>query len=42
MNGLIWFLLEVAVAVALLVGVVWLTWPRPEKEDADEDPPGKS
>ncbi|MFZ9561255.1 MAG: hypothetical protein ACO273_03125 [Burkholderiales bacterium] len=41
MNGLIWFLLEVAVAVSLLVGVVWLTWPRPEKDDDGEDQPGK-
>jgi hypothetical protein len=40
MSGLMWFLIEVAVAVALLVGIVWLTWPR--REDDDADPPGKS
>ena len=35
-----WFLLEVLVAVSLLVGIVWLTWPR--REDDDPDPPDKS
>jgi len=38
MSGLMWLLLEAALAVALLVGIVWLTWPRGD----DEDKPGKS
>ena len=40
MNGLIWFLIEVVVAVSLLVGIVWLTWPR--RNDDDPDSPGES
>jgi hypothetical protein len=37
-----WFLIEVAVAVSLLVGIVWLTWPRREDDDSDSGPSGKS
>ena len=40
MNGLSWCLIEVGVAVSLLVGIVWLTWPR--REDDDSDASGKS
>lgn len=36
MSGLMWYLIEAAVAVALLVGIVWLTWPRRDEDD-DED-----
>jgi hypothetical protein len=38
MSGLLWYLLEAAVAVVMLVGIVWLTWPR---RDNDADPPDK-
>jgi len=37
MSGLTWFLIEVAVALALLLGFVWWTWPR-----KDDDDPGSS
>jgi len=40
MSGLVWLLIEIAVAVSLLVGIVWWTWPR--HEDDDPDPPGPS
>ena len=29
------FLLEAAVALGLLLFIVWWTWPRPEKKDDD-------
>lgn len=35
MTGLMWYLIEAAVAVALLGGIVWLTWPRGDDDDAD-------
>jgi len=31
---LFWFLLEAGVALALLLGIVWWTWPRKRQEDA--------
>lgn len=34
-----WYLIEAAAAMALLGGIVWLTWPR---KDDDDDEPGKS
>ena len=36
---LFWLLLEAGVALALLLGIVWWTWPREhveEKKDGDE------
>jgi hypothetical protein len=30
------FLLEAAVALGLLVFIVWWTWPRPEKKDEEQ------
>lgn len=33
MDGLMWLLLEAALALALLVGIVWLTWPRRDDDD---------
>lgn len=42
MSGLMWYLIEAAVAVALLGGIVWLTWPRRDDDDADDaDESGK-
>ena len=40
MTGLMWYLIEAAVAVALLGGIVWLTWSRRDDDDPDES--GKS
>lgn len=34
-----WYLIEAAAAMALLGGIVWLTWPR---KDDDDDEPGQS
>ncbi len=42
MTGLMWYLIEAAVAVALLGGIVWLTWPRRDDGDDDPDESGKS
>lgn len=39
MSGLIWFLAEVALAVGLLLGIVWLTWPRRDDADGDDSAP---
>lgn len=36
MTGLMWYLIEAAVAMALLGGIVWLTWPRRDDDDTDE------
>jgi hypothetical protein len=33
MEGLLWLLLEAAVALAILVLIVWWTWPRRESDD---------
>lgn len=40
MDGLMWYLIEAAVAMGLLGGIVWLTWPR--KDDDDTDGNGKT
>ncbi len=40
MSGLMWYLIEAAVAVALLGGIVWLPWPRRDADD-DADDSGK-
>lgn len=37
MSGLIWFLIEVVIAVALLAGIVWWTWPRREADKSETD-----
>jgi hypothetical protein len=31
---LFWFLLEAAVALLALIGIVWWTWPRQNKSDS--------
>jgi len=31
-------LLEAGVALALLLGIVWWTWPRPRRKDDDGKP----
>jgi hypothetical protein len=36
MESLFWFVLEAAVALALLIGIVWWTWPRTKKNGKDE------
>ena len=33
---LFWLLLEAGVALALLLGIVWWTWPRAKKEDESD------
>jgi len=35
MNGFLLLLLEAAVALGLLVFIVWWTWPRSRKRDDD-------
>ncbi len=42
MEILSWFLVEALAATALLVLVVWWTWPRaPKNEDDDQPDPSK-
>jgi hypothetical protein len=36
MEGLLWLLLEAGVALALLIFIVWWTWPRAERGARDE------
>lgn len=36
MDVTLWFLLEALAAAALLVFVVWWTWPRARKDDSDD------
>jgi hypothetical protein len=36
---LLLLILEAAVALALLLGIVWWTWPRKRKEPSGERPP---
>lgn len=36
MSGLMWYLIEASAAMALLGGIVWLTWPRRDDDDKDE------
>jgi uncharacterized iron-regulated membrane protein len=41
MESLLWLLLEAGVALALLIFIVWWTWPRRRPEDKpDSDDPG--
>ena len=35
-----WVFLEVALALAIAIGIVWWTWPRKPKSGRDEPPPG--
>jgi hypothetical protein len=37
---LLWLLLEAGVALSLLLGIVWWTWPRAARKDKGS-PPGK-
>ena len=34
---MLWFILEAAVALALLLFIVWWTWPRKPKPPADRE-----
>ncbi len=36
MQGLLWYLIEAVCAVGLLVGIVWSTWPRTERDAAED------
>jgi len=38
MEILSWFLVEALAATALLVLVVWWTWPRAQKDEDDDQP----
>ena len=38
---LLWLLLEAGVALSLLLGIVWWTWPRRERKDKGDTPEGK-
>lgn len=38
MDGLFLLLLEAAVALALLLFIVWWTWPRGKPRDGDKTP----
>jgi hypothetical protein len=35
---LLWLLLEAGVALALLLGIVWWTWPRKRRRPDDAEP----
>jgi len=39
MEGLIWFLIEAGVALALLILIVWWTLPRRKPRQGDHDEP---
>jgi hypothetical protein len=39
MDGLIWFLIEAGVALALLVLIVWWTLPRRKRQGDRDDSP---
>lgn len=39
---LLWLLMEAGVALALLLGIVWWTWPRRRERDASADQKPKS
>ena len=39
MEGLLWFLIEAAVALALLVLIVWWTLPRRRRDGDRNEPP---
>jgi hypothetical protein len=41
MDGLWLLLLEAGVALALLVFIVWWTWPRRPRDGDDKDGPGE-
>jgi len=41
MNGLLLLLLEAGVALALLVFIVWWTWPRGNRRDGKEGGPDR-
>jgi hypothetical protein len=36
-----WLILEAAVALAILLFIVWWTWPRKPKPPAERDPDSK-
>ncbi len=35
---MLWFVLEAGVALAILLFIVWWTWPRKPRPPADRDP----
>ncbi len=37
MDALLWLVLEAGVALALLVFIVWWTWPRQKKPGSDKE-----
>jgi hypothetical protein len=37
MDALLWLLLEAGVALALLLGIVWWTWPRSRRGKQRDD-----
>lgn len=39
MDGLLWLLLEAGVALALLIFIVWWTWPRRKPRDENDTKP---
>ncbi|HJQ63388.1 MAG TPA: hypothetical protein VJ834_11020 [Burkholderiales bacterium] len=40
MEGLLWLLLEAGVALAILILIVWWTWPRQQRDKRNSgDPP---
>jgi hypothetical protein len=41
MDGLLLLLLEAGVALALLVFIVWWTWPRTRRRDGQEGGPDR-
>lgn len=42
MDGLWLLLLEAGVALALLIFIVWWTWPRGSRDSDDQDSSGRS
>jgi hypothetical protein len=41
MEPLLWLILEAAIALALLLFIVWWTWPRKPRANDGAAPPGK-
>jgi uncharacterized membrane protein YccC len=41
MDALFWLVLEAAVALALLIAIVWWTWPK-KRSRQDDTPEGPS
>ena len=41
MDGLLLLLLEAGIALALLLFIVWWTWPRGQRHDRQDDGPDR-